>query len=103
MKVITPVYDHGACAAGTATLSVISCAYIDNHELFALETNVTGAVPISTAEVGAAVNVFPVPNRAVPVYPILAAGMEATAALVNAELCIVTVNVLPNKSETVNL
>lgn len=62
----------------------------------------TGEVPISTADVGAAVSACPVPNHAVPVYPIAEAGIDAHA-IVNAELCIVTVNPLPRRSETVNL
>ena len=83
-------------------MSVISCANKESPEALALETNVTGAVPISTIEVGAAVSAFPVPSRAVPVYPILVAGI-VLVAVVSAELCIVIVNELPTRSDTVNL
>lgn len=81
---------------------MISWENKDNPELFALETKVTGDVHISTAEVGAAVRAFHVPNRVVHVYHILAAGIDPHA-IVSAELCIVTVNELHNISDAVNL
>ena len=65
MNVNTPVYDPGACAAGTATLIVISCEYNVNPELFALATKVIELPRF--AHVGAAVGAAPDHARTVPV------------------------------------
>lgn len=85
------------------TLSVISWENNDNPLLFSLATKVTGLVPISATIVGAAVNVFPVPNRFVPVYPIFVAAILSHHVDIKAELCIVMINGLPSISDIVNL
>ena len=63
----------------------------------------TGAVPISTAEVGDAVSAFPVPNRLVPVYHIFFASILSHQVEVNEELCIVIIKDPHNISDMVNL
>jgi hypothetical protein len=84
-------------------LRVISCEKRDNQSSLFLATKVTGAVPISAADVGAEVRLFPVHNRAVPVYDTLDAAIVPPPVAFNAELCKVTVNAFPTISDTVNL
>jgi len=83
-------------------VSVISCENKDKPLELLLATKVTGAVPISTADVGDAVNAAPVPSRFVPVYQTLLAGIVPSVAVI-AELCIVTVKLSPSISDMVNL